>query len=61
MIKIKFNNIEGILNTETNEVMFYHFKYTNIVHAIKRLDHDIKANENEIKIFDDLLGGLFTS
>ena len=62
MINIKFNNIAGILNTKSNEVMFYHFKYINIVEAISRLEQDIKQSKEEIQIFDDdLLGSLFTS
>ena len=59
MMKIKYNNIEGMLNTNTEEVYFYQFKYKNIIEAIKNIEHDIKSNEEEIKIFDDLIGGLF--
>jgi len=59
MIRIKYNNIEGVLNTYTEEVMFYHFKYSNILEAIKNLEHDILSNEKEIEIFNDLLSNLF--
>lgn len=58
MIRIKYKNIDGVLNTETDEVLFYHFKYVNISEAIKRLEYDIETNEQEIKIFDELLGNL---
>ena len=60
-INIKFNNIDGILNTKSNEVMFYQFKYKSILDAIKRVEHDIKESKEEIQIFDDLLGNLFTA
>ena len=59
MIRIKYNNIDGILNTNTNEVMFYHFTYTNIIEAIRNLEYDINSNEQEIKIFDEIIGNLF--
>ena len=58
MIKIKYNNIEGVLNLETEEVLFYHFKYKNIVEAIKNLEYDIRRNKEEMEIFDNLLGDL---
>ena len=59
MIRIKYNNIEGTLNTVTGKVYFYQFKYENILEAIRFLEHDIKSSEEEIKIFDDLVGHLF--
>jgi len=59
MIRIKYINIEGVLNTHTQEVMFYQFKYSNILEAISRLEQDIKSSEKEIEIFDNLLKNLF--
>ena len=59
MIRIKYNNIEGVLNIDTREVMFYQFKYSCILEAIQKLEHDLKAHEKEIKIFDELLNDLF--
>ena len=35
MINIKFNNIAGILNTKSNEVMFYQFKYSQFCRSYK--------------------------
>lgn len=61
MIRIKYNNIDGILNLDTNEVLFYQFRYNGIREAIQNIESDIKANEQEIKIFNDILGNLFTS
>ena len=61
MIRIKYNNHEGTLNTVTGEVFFYHFVYSCILEAIKHLEYDIQANEEEIKIFDELLGNLLTT
>jgi len=58
MIKIKYNDIEGILNINTGEVMFYQFKYSGIIEAIRRLDHDIKSNKQEIEIFNSIFGNV---
>ena len=58
MIKIKYNNEEGILNLSNGEVMFYHFKYLNIIEAIKFIEHDIESCKKEIEIFNNLLGNL---
>ena len=58
MIRIRYNNHTGILNINTEQVYFYHFKYANILEAIQKVEHDIKANEEEIKIFDELLDNL---
>ena len=59
MLRIKYNNIEGILNIDTQEVLFYQFKYSCILEAVQKLEHDLKAHEQEIKIFNELLGNLF--
>ena len=59
MIRIKYKSIDGFLNTETGAVMFYHFKYKNILEAIKKVELDIKSDEQEIKIFNEILGHLF--
>ena len=61
MIRIKYNNIDGMLNLDTNEVLFYQFKYNGIREAIQNIESDIKANEQEIEIFNNLLGDLFTT
>ena len=58
MIRIKYNDIEGVLNTFTEEVMFYQFKYKNIIEAISNVEHDLQASEKEIEIFNSLLNGL---
>lgn len=61
MIRISYNNIDGLLNISTNEVMFYQFRYNSIIEAIQKLEHDICSNKKEIEIFNDLLGGLFST
>ena len=58
MIKVIYNNIEGLLNLETDEVYFYHFKYKNIGEAVKTLENDVQCAKKEIEIFDNLIKGL---
>ena len=55
MIKIMFKNFEGYLNTNTDEVSFYHFKYKNITDAIKIVENDIESSKQEIEIFNRLM------
>ena len=55
MIKIMFKNFEGYLNTNTDEVSFYHFKYKNITDAIKNVENDIESSKQEIEIFNRLM------
>ena len=59
MTKITFNNHEGFLNVDTEEVYFYHLKYINISEAVKHIDHDAKAYEEEIKTVNKMLENLF--
>jgi wobble nucleotide-excising tRNase len=58
IIKIKYNNIEGVLNIDTNVVQFYHFKYNGIEEAIKHVEQDIENHKDEIEIFDNLMKDL---
>jgi hypothetical protein len=53
-INIQYEKHNGTLNIETNEVMFYHFKYIDITEAVRRLEKDIEQSEEELKIFDEL-------
>ena len=59
MLKVTFNNIEGFLNIDTEEVYFYHLKYKSILEAIQNLDDDIKKHKQEIDIMNTLLDSLF--
>ena len=61
MLKITYKNFEGIMNIDTEEVMFFHFKYRSILEAINRLENDIISNKKEIEIFNDLIGDLLIS
>ena len=58
MIHISYKNIDGYMNLDTDEVYFYHFKYKNILEAIKRLENDIENYKEKIKITDNLINNL---
>ena len=48
-IVIHYENDSGILNTETNEVYFYHLKYININEAVQKLKYDKIEHADIIK------------
>jgi len=55
IVHIKYNNIEGYLNIETEEVYFYNLKYKNIYDAIRNVENDISSHRVEIQIFNNIL------
>ena len=57
-LKIRYKSHEGVLNTSTYEVYFYHFKYSNIHEAIKNIETDYEAHKDELVIFDNLMKDL---
>ena len=54
-IHITFKEHIGYLNTDTNNVYFYHFKYSNIKEAIENVEYDLEKNAEEIQIFNELM------
>lgn len=54
-INIKFEDEIGMLNTNTNEVYFYHFKYCSIIEAIHNLNNDKNNNAETINILNKLI------
>ena len=58
IIKITFNDLEGSLNIETQEVYFYHLKYQTIIDAIKNVEIDILNHQKEIEIVDKIITNL---
>jgi len=58
MLKISYKNNKGLQNTNTHEVYFYHFKYKNILFAIKNLENDINDNIKTTQIIDALISKL---
>ena len=54
-INIKLDNERGLLNTDTNEVYFYHFKYSSILDAIQNLEKDKENNAETMQILNKLI------
>ena len=58
MIRIVFDNMEGLLNPSTNEVYFLDFKYKNILVAITNIHYDIESKRKEFEVFENLIKDL---